>query len=205
MNFWMKNTEKEQFRLPVTPSNFEVSVANKNTTVNVVQMGDINLLGKTGLRTVSLSCFFPSQDYHFSKAERQDPEYYISLIEKWRKSNTLIRFIIKDTINLLCTVESFTWGMRDGTTDVYYTLSLKEYRQISGKKRQEKTIKATSHKVSKGDTLSKIAKKYYGTDGSSYRELIFKNNKKILSSKTNLSKAVGKKISIPATKIVSWK
>ena len=204
MNFWLKHTDSDKFKLPVTPSSFEVSVAHKNTVVNVITLGEINLLGKTGLKSISLSCFFPAQDYNFSKADREDPEWYVSKLEKWRNSNTLIRFIITDVINIQCTIESFSWVMKDGTKDIYYSLTLKEYRSISAKKRSVKKIKATTHKVKKGDTLSKIAKKYYGNSGKTYRTKIYNANKKIIKNKTNLSKIKGKKLKIPAMEVVSW-
>lgn len=205
MNFWLKHTDSDKFKLPVTPSSFEVSVSHKNTVVNVINLGEINLLGKTGLKNISLSCFFPSQDYNFSKADREDPQWYINKLEKWRTSNTLIRFVISDVINIQCTIESFTWKMQDGTQDIYYSLTLKEYRTVSAKKRSVKKTKATKHKVKKGDTLNKIAKKYYGSSSKAYRDKIYKANKKIIKNKTNLSKIKGKKIKIPATEIVSWK
>jgi hypothetical protein len=203
MNFWLKHTDKDKFKLPVTPSSFEVAVSHKNTVVSIIQLGEINLLGKTGLKSISLSCFFPAQDYNFSKDDREDPEWYVNKLEKWRNSNTLIRFIISDVINIQCTIESFSWGMQDGTKDIYYTINLKEYRSISAKKRSVKKIKATTYKVKKRDTLSKIAKKYYGSSEKNYRDKIYKANKKIIKSKTNLSKIKGKKIKIPAMEIVS--
>lgn len=203
MNFWLKHNDSEKFKLPVTPESFEVKVAHKNTTVNIVSLGEINLLGKTGLRSISLSSFFPAQDYNFSKnADRMDPEEYVDQIENWRKSNDLIRFIIKDVINLQCSIESFDWGMKDGTMDIYYTIQLKEYRSVSVKKRTTKKSKASTYKIKKGDTLGKIAKKSYGKNNATLRNKIYKANKKILKSKTKLPK--GKKIKIPAATITSW-
>ena len=61
MNFWLKHNDTDKFKLPVTPEKFEVTVDHKNTVVNIVSLGDINLLGKTGLKAVSLSSFFPAQ------------------------------------------------------------------------------------------------------------------------------------------------
>lgn len=203
MNFWLKHDNTDKFKLPVTPESFEVQVAQNNTIVNIVTLGDINLLGKTGLKNVSLSSFFPAQDYNFSKADRMDPFDYVETIEEWRKSNTVIRFVISGVINLQCTVESFVWGERDGTKDVYYTINLKEYRTVSTKKRTTKKIKATTHKVKKGDTLAKIAKKYYGNSGKTYKDKIYNANKKIIKSKTKLPK--GKKLKIPAMSITVWK
>ena len=204
MNFWLKHNDKEKFKLPVTPESFEVKVAHKNKTVNIISLGEINLLGKTGLRSISLSSFFPSQDYNFSKnADRLDPEEYVEQIESWRKANDLVRFVIKDVVNIQCSIESFSWGMQDGTKDIYYTIDLKEYRTVSTKKRNTKKIKASTYKIKKGDTLSKIAKKSYGKNTAALRNKIYNANKKIIKSKTKLPK--GKKIKIPATTIVTWK
>ena len=203
MNFWLKHTDKDKFKLPVTPRAFDVSVAHKNTVVNIVSLGEINLLGKTGLRSITLSSFFPAQDYSFAKADRREPDYYIDKLEKWRKGNTIIRFIINGVINMQCTMESFSWGQQDGTNDIYYDIKLKEYRTVSTKKRTQKKIKATKHKIKKGDTLSRIAKKYYGKSSATYRNKIYKANKKIIKNKSKLPK--GKKIKIPALTVTSWK
>lgn len=203
MNFWLKHTDKDKFKLPVTPKSFDVSVAHKNTVVNIVSLGEINLLGKTGLRSITLSSFFPAQDYYFAKADRKEPDYYIEKLEKWRNSNTIIRFIINGVINMQCTMESFSWGQQDGTKDIYYDITLKEYRTVSTKKRTQKKVKATKHKIKKGDTLSRIAKKYYGKSGATYRNKIYKANKKIIKNKNKLPK--GKTIKIPALTVTSWK
>lgn len=203
MNFWLKHSDSDKFKLPVTPESFEIAVNHVNTVVNVISVGEINLLGKTGLKSVSLSSFFPAQDYNFSKADRDKPKSYVNKLEKWRKNNTLIRFIISGVINMQCSIESFTWGEKDGTGDIYYTVTLKEYRKVSVKKRTTKKIKATTHKIKKGETLAKIAKKYYGKSSASYRNKIYNANKKIIKNKNKLPK--GKKIKIPAMTVVSYK
>lgn len=203
MNFWIKHTEKDKFVLPVTPSSYDIDVAQKNTVVNVISKGEVNLLGKTGLKSVKLSSFFPAQDYNFSNADRKDPDYYVDKLESWRKSNTLIRFIISGVINIQCSIESFSWGQKDGTKDIYYDLTLKEYREVSTKKRTTKTVKkASKHKIKKGDTLYKLAKKYYGNSGKTYRDKIYNANKKIIKKKNKLPK--GKTIKIPALTKTSY-
>ena len=203
MEFWLKQDKGSAIKLPVTPESFEVQVAHKNQVVNVVTLGEINLLGKSGLRTVTLSCFFPYNEYYFSDPDADYPSYYVEQIEDWRTDNTIIRLIIGHTVNFKCSIESFNYGMRDGTKDIYYTITLKEYRTVSLKKRTTKKIKATKHKIKQGDTLNKISKKYYGDDKKAYREKIYKANKKVLTSKTKLPK--GEKIKIPAITKVTWK
>lgn len=124
-----------KIQLPVPPESFEVSVQQKNSTVSVNNLGDLNMLGKTGLFTISLSSFFPNQQYSFCQCTPDSPYNYIKTIEGWRTSGKPARITISDTpINYSVTIENFKWGERDGTGDVYFTLDLKEYKFVGGTK-----------------------------------------------------------------------
>ena len=100
-----------------------------------------------------------------------------------------------------CTIESFSYGEQDATGDIYFTVLLKEYKKITVKKASKKntskrsTKKSTKkkHTVKKGDTLWKIAKKYYGK-GSKYKK-IYNANKKKISNPNKLT--VGLVLTIP--------
>ena len=63
---WIQKENDSKLQLPVKPREFTVTVMSRNTVVNVIQIGDVNLMGKTGLREISLSSFFPAKDYNFS-------------------------------------------------------------------------------------------------------------------------------------------
>ena len=95
------------------------------------------------------------------------------------------------------TIESFTWGQKDGTGDIYYTLNLKEYKKVKIRKIAKKTstvkpttraVKAPTSKaegakkktytVQRGDCLWAIAKKFYG-NGSQYPKIANANKDKI--------------------------
>lgn len=206
MEFWLKNAETDKIQLPVKPSDYVVTVAHKNTVVNVTQLGDINLIGKTGLRDITLSSFFPAKDYNFSNnSDRKEPLTYVEKIEGWRKSGKPIRVIITGTLNMECTIESFSWGEQDATGDIYYTLALKEYKNLkttgtttsgqvySSSSRSVQSAQSGTYTVKKGDTLSKIAKQYYG-DGSQYMK-IFNANKDKLSDPNLIY--VGQVLKIP--------
>lgn len=189
MEFWVKQN-KEALQLPVKPEEFNVTVTHHNTVVNVIKLGDINLIGNTGLREVTLSSFFPAKNYNFSyNTGRKKPLTCVDLLEKWRKSGKPVRVIITDLLNMEATIESFTWGERDATGDIYYTIYFKEYKKIKTKKakvkkttaRETKTTKSSSVKtytVKKGDSLWSIAKRFYG-NGNQYPKIYNANKDKI--------------------------
>lgn len=187
MEFWLQMGNDEKIQLPVKPTEYHVTVSHKNTVVNVLQLGDINLKGKTGLREVSLSSFFPAKDYNFSNnSDRKEPLTYVEMIEKWRKSTRPVRLIITGVLNMEVTIESFSYGEKDATRDIYYTMALKEYKTPwggggSGSSRSTKASNSSSGKtytVKSGDSLWKIAKQMYG-DGSLYMKIYNANTDKI--------------------------
>ena len=135
MEFWIQKDNNGKIQLPVKPSEFTVTVTHRNTVVNVIQLGDINLMGKTGLREITLTSFFPAKDYNFSNnSSRKEPLTYVEQLETWRKSGSPIRVIITGVLNMEATIESFSYGEQDATGDVYYTLYIKEYKKIKTKK-----------------------------------------------------------------------
>jgi len=187
------NNNEERIRLPVIPSSFEVSIPHQNTTVNITNLGEINLIGKTGLMNMTIESFFPNQKYNFCLYKDFNKPYeYIKQLLKWKDSGKPIRVIVTGTpINYAVAIESLTYSEVDGTGDVYFSLELKEYKFIktTGKTTTTKNgttlttpttsreVKApsTSYIVKQGDTLWLIAKKLTG-DGSNYKAIAQKNN-----------------------------
>lgn len=151
-------------------------------------------MGKTGLREISLSSFFPAKDYNFSNnSGRKEPLAYVEKIEAWRKSGEPIRVIITGVLNMECSIESFSYGERDATGDIYYTMALKEYKKIKTRKAtvtiatvkpsvravQAPTTNAgRTYTVKSGDCLWKIAKQFYG-NGAEYPKIASANADKI--------------------------
>lgn len=199
MEFWIKQDNNGELQLPVKPTEFNVTVTHRNTVVNVIQLGDINLMGKTGLREVSLSSFFPAKDYNFSiNSGRKSPMSCVKQLEDWRNSGKPVRVIITDLLNMEATIESFTWGEKDATGDIYYTLALKEYKKIKSststvlgsstssssastttrETKAPESSSGTTYTVKSGDSLWSIAKRFYG-NGSQYTKIYNANKDKI--------------------------
>lgn len=188
MEFWLiSNDGKEKILLPVPPAEFEISQGNKNTVIDIHDLGEINLLGNKNLATITLSSFFPAQQYTFVTSQTQNPYTYVNMIKKWQGLKKPIRLVITQTnINMLCSIENFSYGEKDGSGDVYYTIELKEYRTPAVQAQTQKEYSITTQRssvkeppktyvVKKGDTLWMIAKKLTGK-GENWTIIAKKNN-----------------------------
>lgn len=171
--------------LPVTPESYTISSSQNHQTVNIVSLGDLNLMGNKGLKELSFSSFFPFSNVHGGyKAQTafKPPFTLCKTIQGWKDSKKIVRAVITGTnINTEFLINDFSYEQKDGSGDVYYTLSLSEYvrpkvtlktgQVVSlAKNRSTKTNKAELYTVKKGDTLKKIAKAKLGSS-SKFKEL----------------------------------
>ena len=86
------------------------------------------------LRALSFSCFLPAlqHEYPFIVGDNKEPSECIELINKWKEARLPVRVIITDTpINLMFGIMSFDYKEQDGSRDIYYTLSLTEYKNLN--------------------------------------------------------------------------
>lgn len=191
--FWIKDeVSKINLRLPITPSTFSMTIGNKIETVNVTEIGDINIVGTNTLAAIKLDSFFPKQNYNFklpdtvSISENYD---YINYFKNWKTNKTILRFIItQSNVDTEAVLESIEYSEKDSTGDIYYSINLREYRRLNAlDKSNENTTSMVrpvtnppaaadgKYTVQKGDTLWVIAKKYYG-NGSLYPKIVKNNN-----------------------------
>ncbi|QNB48213.1 hypothetical protein BR63_19220 [Thermanaerosceptrum fracticalcis] len=132
MDIYLSINNREQvIRLPVVPKEIKIQSDMDNTTFNTITLGDIKLIGLPALKTVSIQSFFPQQEYSFTRDKTYKGWEYVEIIVAWKARREPIRLIITETpINMACTIESFEYGPQDGTGDVYYTLSLSEFKFV---------------------------------------------------------------------------
>lgn len=193
---------EESVQLPILPSSIEVQMAQNNTSVMIHNFGEINLRGKRSLYSISFSSIFPHEYYEFCNCKPlANPYSYVQIFQKWLEENEILILCVSDSvIGYYCTIEEFCFSEEDGTGDVFYTLSLKEYRNPYAKtvqklirtefindivtkpatKRVSKTVKSHSYKWKKGDTWNKVAKKETGTSANG--KALKKLNKKVINT-----------------------
>lgn len=125
------NNREQVIKLPVLPSDFTIQTGMKNETYDTIGQGEIKLIGLPSLRAISLSSFFPAKDYPFLKDVTYKAWEYVELLEQWKERRVPIRIVITDTpINMSCSIESFEYGIEDGTGDIYYTLALSDFKFV---------------------------------------------------------------------------
>lgn len=180
--------------LPITPESFEVTDAWSNEELNINQLGLITMIGKRGLKSVTISSFLPKIQYEFvvpGSAMRGDNWGTIKNLQEWR--GKVLKFAVSCTEGIVswsCVIDGdFTYGQKDGSGDIYYTITFKEYKHANAKRtvkkpEQEKPASANggglsgqkkTYTTKKGDTINKISKNLCGSTKKS--KSIYNKNK----------------------------
>ncbi|MGE7838005.1 hypothetical protein [Viridibacillus arvi] len=129
--FFSENNRKKVVQLPIVPSEFKIQSPFNNETYTTISQGDIALIGQRGLKTIAFSTFFPKKTYSFARSKKYKGWEYVELFESWRDKRIPIRLVITNTpINMLILIDNFEYGPQDGSGDIYYSLSLSEFKEI---------------------------------------------------------------------------
>lgn len=125
------NNREQVIQLPIVPSEFKIQSPVNNETYTTINQGDIKLFGERGLKSLTIDSFFPSKDYPFARDRSYKRWEYVEMFESWVDRKLTIRMIVTGTpINMLVTIDNFEYGYQDGSGDIYYSLSLSEFKLI---------------------------------------------------------------------------
>lgn len=128
--------EGRVIQLPITPEDIEITYPGNNKTTDVILLGEVNLLKTRKLATFSIKSWLPDEDWYpgiRTLGKFKKSSYYVNFFEKIRDAKKPCYFYIYGlNFNMQVSIESFTWQRKGGEhEDLYYTLSLKEYRPFS--------------------------------------------------------------------------
>lgn len=209
--------EEREIAIPVLPEQLKVTSPGKNETTTVLNLGEVLILRKKGLRTVAWDSFFPANNAPYVTGRITDPVEIVQAIQRARDKENPLRFLITGTdldINFRMGVETFDYEERSGELgDFYYSIKLSEWKDCSPRRiilspdpskpaqaqepartgKPESTTSKT-YTVKSGDCLWNIAKTFYGK-GSDYTK-IYNANRGIIGNNPNLIYA-GQVLTIP--------
>lgn len=168
--------------MPQTPAKLSVKISGKNTTVTLLNEGEINFLKYPGLTEITLPLVFPM----LTASKR--PDYYLALLERAKTKRGTTQFVMTRTTpagkllfdtNIKVSIEDYTFN-EDASNglDVSVDVKLKQYRDYGTKmveidennkvvsivrERDANTAPLmTFYTVKKDDTLWSIASSVYG-------------------------------------------
>lgn len=147
--------------LPVAPSKLSTKVNNKNKTLDLVSIGEFNILKNTGLKDFSFEILLPGIPYPFmnSQADFKEPFFYLDKMKSLKENKKPFSFeiirtlpdgsqILSDSIQV--SLEEYTVKESAGEEgDFWVTISLKEFREI-----KIKTIKPQGKNEETGKVIA---------------------------------------------------
>lgn len=182
-------TDDGQFELSVNPPEISVTQDNKDKTIDLLNVGEINVPGKRGLVKVSLATFLPDSNSPFFTGTA--PEQIVQAVKKAKNGQKSIRIIISGSdVNTLFNVQSMNEIYKEGQGDIYISWAFVELRDLntgqvaSFVRRYTDTglcTRNTKQRVPKavivksGDTLWNLARRYYD-DGSRWKDIALAND-----------------------------
>lgn len=185
--------------MPVTPSKIETKIKNQNSTLNLINGEEINIIRPPGLTEFSFELLIPQVKYPFASypnfvaeivngIKQEDSErfvgaqYYLDFFEKLKMDQKPFSFIIErftpDNIKLFetkvdmdVTLEEYSI-IEDAANgfDLTIPVRLKQYRPYVGDSAGKGIQHRLTYTVKQGDTLWGICKRFLG-DGSKYSQI----------------------------------
>lgn len=190
--------------LPYAPSELNLKLGSNNSTVQLINGSEINILKDPKLREISFEVDLPrGRQYPFAN-KLVAPKEYIDYFNELLDSKTPIDLIIarevrtssgsvarafdNDDVKLRVNLEEYSWvESAENAYDMKVSLTFKEYieygtvKHIPDKTKVETTKKDIStsetYTVKKGDCLWNIARKFYGNGNALKYTQIYAVNK----------------------------
>jgi hypothetical protein len=168
----------DKILLPVSPSKIQLKVKNQNTTVSLINGGEINILKQAGLTDIVLSVMIPQRQYPFAKYKNgfQGARFFLNAFEQLKtdrdNDNNLkpFQFIISRTApngndlfdnDIKVSMEDYTVNedAKNGF-DLTVDINLKQFRSYATKMRQitiqQEQAKATVQQQRPAESAPKI-------------------------------------------------
>lgn len=192
----------EKLQIPVLPEEIKISCSSGNSSVSVIDIGEIIIKQGRKANQYSFSSIFPPYAFQGSTAKVSNPKTYVAKIQKFVDEKAVVKFVLARADNKFLglsvnvVIEKFEYSESgDDPGTIQYSITFKEYRSVTIN--QIKTIKKTATKssttkrtstksskktytIKSGDCLSTIAKKELG-NSNRWKE-IYNLNKSVIEN-----------------------
>ena len=195
--------------LPQAPAKMKIKINNRNSSIELINDGEVNLLKSPGLTDISFEATIPGVRYPWAEYHYTDfwhPSNFLNQFEKLKLQRSPFDFVVArkwvDGTGL-----SFRTDMRvslefyeiiedaENGKDIVVDFELKQYKSFGSKQitidtakktaetttpREEPKTETTDYTVVSGDTLWGIAKRFLGSGEK--RKEIYDLNKDIIEA-----------------------
>lgn len=180
----------DKLELPITPDDIQLKINGNNTTVNLINEGEVSILKRAGLTDVKFEIKIPHHKLPFSKEPLKVSDY-LSKLELLKVNKKPFQFIVlrKDlyNTNMKVSIEDYTINEKASNGNMtVIDVKLKQFKDYEvvvvklekkkkavvkkEKKRVVSKPKLKPYIVKRGDTLWAISKRFLGK-GTRYPEL----------------------------------
>lgn len=137
----------DNLQIPIPPKSLDITVSNKNETIDLLQTGEVTIPKPIGLTEYSFEILLPNSKYPFNQSileKSKKAEYYAKKIVGMKSAGNPVKFTVvrmkpngemlsmvteRVTIEELETKEDHDYGF-----DVYMSIKLRQWRDYGTKK-----------------------------------------------------------------------
>lgn len=137
----------DNLQIPIPPKSLDITVSNKNETIDLLQTGEVTIPKPLGLTEYSFEILLPNSKYPFNQSileKSKKAEYYAKKIVGMKSAGNPVKFTVvrmkpngemlsmvteRVTIEELETKEDHDYGF-----DVYMSIKLRQWRDYGTKK-----------------------------------------------------------------------
>jgi len=124
----------KQLTIPINPEEITIERGADNNDIDIIGLGKTTRKGEPSLRKLKINSFFPAQDSYFYTGVK--PKTCIEFIEEiWNTENInnnvakIVTTGLPKDLNMYFVIDNFAYDHKAGEEeDIYYSLSIKEYR-----------------------------------------------------------------------------
>lgn len=150
-------------QFPINPPSFNIKTGANSQTVNINSIGDVLLPGKKTVTEFSFSSFFPAQAYSFCRWTPKDPTWYIAALTDAKNNSEIVTAAVtKIGFVMYGQITDFSYGEEDGSGDVSYSITVKEYTNLTTNRAELKKKRVTYKVKKKKEKWYTIARKMTG-------------------------------------------